>query len=78
VLAAVTRKFLLTVFLAELPASFMAWITLPEAQFLNGKFIFVNWDVEELKAKADEIAAGTLLTVGIGGFPFEHVAPPPS
>jgi hypothetical protein len=52
----------------------MVWISRSEAQFLNGKFVWVNWDVEELKAKAEEISSGDQLTVGINGWPFQHVA----
>jgi hypothetical protein len=48
----------------------MVWVTLPEAQFLDGKFVWANWDVQELKAKAESIAAGTQMTAGIDGWPF--------
>lgn len=44
----------------------------PEAGFLNGRTVFVNWDVDELKAKADEIQSGTLLTMGLDGWPFKN------
>jgi hypothetical protein len=33
----------------------------PEANFLAGKFIWTNWDVDELKGRAEEIAGKTLL-----------------
>jgi len=55
----------------------MVWLSRPEAQFLNGKFVWVNWDVEELKEKAEEIAAGQDLTAGIYGWPFPHVGGAP-
>ncbi|KAF2678232.1 hypothetical protein K458DRAFT_463704 [Lentithecium fluviatile CBS 122367] len=70
-----SRYFYSEAFL-QLPASFMVWVTLPNAQFLNGKLVFVDWDVDELKARANEIAAGTLLTAGIDGWPFQHSAAP--
>ncbi|KAF2870142.1 hypothetical protein BDV95DRAFT_575156 [Massariosphaeria phaeospora] len=54
----------------KLPAGFMVWCTLPEAHFLNGRFLWANWDVEELKAKAEEISAGDHLTANIVGWPF--------
>jgi hypothetical protein len=50
----------------------MVWLTLPEAQFLNGKLVWANWDVDELKAKADEISAGSQMTAGIDGWPFSY------
>ena len=56
--------------IVKLSAAFTVWITLPEAQFLNGKWVWVNWDVEELEAKAEEISSGTQFTAGIYGWPF--------
>lgn len=40
---------------AELPAHFLVWLCSPEAKFLNGKFVWSNWDVDELKDRAVEI-----------------------
>ena len=40
---------MLTYGVVELPASFAVWIVSPEAEFLKGKFVWSNWDVEELK-----------------------------
>lgn len=48
----------------------MVWLTSPEAAFLNGRCAWANWDVEELKAKADKIESGLLLTSGVYGWPF--------
>ncbi|KAK7977173.1 oxidoreductase [Apiospora saccharicola] len=39
----------------SLPAGFMLWLASPEAAFLKGKFLWSNWDVDELKARAEEI-----------------------
>jgi hypothetical protein len=55
----------------SLPASFNVWLASPEARFLKGKFLWANWDVDELKARAAEIEAGTLLSVGLVGWPFQ-------
>ncbi|EKG20436.1 Short-chain dehydrogenase/reductase SDR [Macrophomina phaseolina MS6] len=41
---------------------------IPEAEFLKGKFVWVNWDVDELKARQQEIASGNELTVGLLGW----------
>ncbi|KAF4772989.1 NADP(+)-dependent dehydrogenase [Colletotrichum scovillei] len=35
--------------------------------FLNGKFVFANWDVEELKARKTEIKNGTELSLVLSG-----------
>lgn len=34
--------------------------------------VWVNWDVDELKAKKDEIINNDLLTVSLGGWPFKQ------
>lgn len=49
----------------------MVWLTSAEADFLNGRSVWANWDVDELKAKANEINSGLLLTAGVYGWPFE-------
>ncbi|KAJ5720410.1 uncharacterized protein N7483_008344 [Penicillium malachiteum] len=54
----------------DLPAEFLIWLTSPEAEFLKGRYVMANWDVDELKAKADQIKSGLLLTSGINGWPF--------
>jgi hypothetical protein len=57
--------------LVSLPASFNVWLASPEARFLKGKFLWANWDVDELKAEAKEIEAGTQLSIGLVGWPFQ-------
>ncbi|KAI1636377.1 putative short-chain dehydrogenase [Biscogniauxia mediterranea] len=32
-----------------LPGNFAVWAASPEARFLHGRFVWVNWDVDELK-----------------------------
>ncbi|KAK2604551.1 hypothetical protein N8I77_007469 [Diaporthe amygdali] len=54
----------------SLPASFNVWLASPEARFLKGKFLWCNWDVDELKAQAEEIEKGTKLSIGLVGWPF--------
>ena len=58
--------------LVSLPASFNVWLASPEAQFLKGKFLWTNWDVDELKAKAKEIEESSQLSLGLVGWPFEN------
>ncbi len=60
--------------LVSLPASFNVWLTSPEARFLNGKFLWANWDIDELKAKAKEVEGTTRFSIGLGGWPFGETA----
>ena len=53
--------------IVSLPAAFHVWLASPEARFLKGKFLWANWDVDELKARADEIKNSSLLTVALNG-----------
>ena len=58
--------------LVSLPADFVVWAASPEAAFLNGKYVWVNWDVEELKAQKEELVENTkLLMMGLQGWPSE-------
>ncbi|KAL8847783.1 MAG: hypothetical protein Q9221_007182 [Calogaya cf. arnoldii] len=50
-------------------AHFLVWMASQEARFLGGKTVCANWDVEELKARADEIWNGLVMTAGILGGP---------
>ncbi|EON61154.1 hypothetical protein W97_00365 [Coniosporium apollinis CBS 100218] len=52
-----------------LPAAFCVWLASPEAAFLKGKFVWSNWDVEELKERKTEIEGGWL-DFGEIGWPF--------
>jgi hypothetical protein len=47
----------------------MVWLASSEAAFLKGKYVWANWDVEELKAVAEEIASSELLTMQLVGWP---------
>ncbi|KAJ5680858.1 Glucose/ribitol dehydrogenase [Penicillium majusculum] len=58
----------------SLPASFSVWLASPEARFLKGKFLWTNWDVDELKAKAKEIEESNQLSIGLGGWPFQDAS----
>ncbi|KAL2276501.1 hypothetical protein FJTKL_00815 [Diaporthe vaccinii] len=54
--------------LAELPGDFVVWAVSPEARFLNGRFVWVNWDVDELKNDRDEILSNPhKFTLGLVG-----------
>lgn len=60
----------LILFLVKLPAHFMVWLASPQAAFLRGRSVWANWDVEELKAQAQDIQAGLKMTSGINGWPY--------
>ena len=59
--------------IVSLPASFSVWLASPEAKFLDQKFLWVNWDVEELKAQAKEIEGTQRLGIGLDGWPFAEM-----
>ncbi|KAI0111122.1 NAD(P)-binding protein [Nemania sp. FL0031] len=53
-----------------LPASFNLWLASPEARFLKGKFLWCNWDIDELKAKAKELESSKELNIDVVGWPW--------
>jgi hypothetical protein len=53
----------------SLAGDFTVWISSHEAKFLDGTFVWSNWDVEEMKARAEEIGEGYLLRMGLHGWP---------
>jgi hypothetical protein len=57
-------------FLVSLPASFIVWLASSEARFLKGKFVWANWDIDELKALAEKIEGTAYLNIGLVGWPF--------
>lgn len=58
--------------IVSLPASFNVWLASSEASFLKGKYLWTNWDVDELKAQAKEIEASGRFSIGLGGWPFDN------
>ncbi|OIW22667.1 oxidoreductase [Coniochaeta ligniaria NRRL 30616] len=54
----------------SLPGSFNVWLASPEARFLEGKFLWANWDVDELKERSQEIQTSTQLSITLVGWPF--------
>ncbi|KAL8740796.1 MAG: hypothetical protein Q9184_008454 [Pyrenodesmia sp. 2 TL-2023] len=56
----------------KLPAHFLLWMTSPEARFLRGRFVWANWDVDQLKARAKEIEESPqMLTSNVLGWPYQ-------
>ena len=45
----------------SLCGAFMIWLVKQRREWLNGRYISANWDVEELEAKKDEIVEGDKL-----------------
>lgn len=56
---------------AGLPAGFMVWLASPEGRFLKGRYLWANWDVDELKARKEDIEGSNLLEIGLIGWPFD-------
>ncbi|KAL4934968.1 hypothetical protein BDV06DRAFT_229260 [Aspergillus oleicola] len=54
----------------SLPGSFNVWLASPEAKFLNGKFLYTNWDVDELMAREKGLGESAELSIGLVGWPF--------
>ena len=57
--------------IADLPASFCVWLASGESDFLKGRIVWANWDVNEMKAKAEEIVGKDLLTMRLAGWPAQ-------
>lgn len=53
--------------LVSLPADFCVWLASREAAFLKGRYVFANWDVDELKSKANRIESSGELRMWIAG-----------
>ena len=51
----------------ELPADFLVWVGSKAADWLAGRYVFANWDAEELVARKGEVEGGRGLTVGLRG-----------
>lgn len=55
---------------ADLAGHFCVWLVSPEARFLKSKYVWSNWDVNELKARKEEILETELLDIKLGGLSF--------
>ena len=44
---------------------------MPVAQFLHGRTVEANWDIDELLAQQELIVAENLLTTTLRGYPFD-------
>ena len=59
----------------SLPSSFAVWLASPAAAWLGGRFLWSNWDVDELAERKDEIVANDELKMTLKGFPRDVGAP---
>ncbi|KAL7952013.1 hypothetical protein V8C42DRAFT_305927 [Trichoderma barbatum] len=57
----------LTVTEASLTGDFTAWLASDEASFLAGRFVWVNWDCDELVARKQEILDNNLYKTALAG-----------
>ena len=48
----------------------MVWLSSPEAVFLRGKFVWANWDVEELVAIGSQLHEGSEISVDVEAWPL--------
>jgi NAD(P)-dependent dehydrogenase (short-subunit alcohol dehydrogenase family) len=51
----------------KLTADFIVWVTTEQADFLASRFVYVNWDIDELLTKKDEILEKDLLRTHLSG-----------
>ncbi|KIK03573.1 hypothetical protein K443DRAFT_676586 [Laccaria amethystina LaAM-08-1] len=51
----------------ELAGAFAVYLTTERAEYLDGRYASVNWDIEELEARKDEIGLKGLLKEGLKG-----------
>lgn len=58
----------------DLPGQFFVWLASSKGTCIpSGKYLWANWDVEELEARREEIASNPLaLTQTMHGWPFEY------
>jgi hypothetical protein len=43
------------------------WLASAESDFVRGRMLWATWDIDELKAKKDEILKGDLLKMILSG-----------
>ena len=57
---------------AQLPAHFLVWLAQPQNMFLNGRFVWANWDVDELSEMKEEIEGTEVMRITAGGWPYRY------
>ncbi|KAM0715491.1 hypothetical protein Q7P37_008989 [Cladosporium fusiforme] len=50
----------------KVPGDFAVWLASPEADFLNGRFVWAQWDVDDLISTKERVASdSSALTIGL-------------
>ncbi|KAK4235290.1 short-chain dehydrogenase/ reductase [Achaetomium macrosporum] len=57
----------------DLPASVCVWASTPAASFLHGRFLWSNWDVEELAERKTEFQEPGYLRIGLQGTEYVDI-----
>jgi len=58
----------------SLPGDYCVWASTPAASFLHGRFVWANWDVEELSRRKAEIEdEDGLLKIGVQGVEYVDI-----
>lgn len=55
--------------IVSLLSGFLVWAASPEADFLRGRVLWSNWDVDELKAQKVEFEGTPKFMLGLLGWP---------
>ncbi|KAF1982472.1 NAD(P)-binding protein [Aulographum hederae CBS 113979] len=53
----------------EIAGDFAVWLASEDAKFLKGKFVWSNWDIDDLKEMKEEIVSTPKFTLGLVGWP---------
>ena len=53
--------------IVALPAAFAVWASTKQAAFLHGRFVWANWDMEELVNRRTEFKDPGFLKLGLQG-----------
>lgn len=50
----------------KVPGDFAVWLASPEADFLNGRYVWAQWDVDDLISMKEKVLADpSALTTGL-------------
>lgn len=55
-----------------LAGDFMVWLSTIEAEWLSGKMVWANWDVEEMMQRKEQMSKKGWGVGVVGGWPFEY------
>lgn len=47
----------------------MVWLASPDSEAFRGRFLWSNWDVDELKRMAEKVKGNNELVSGLAGWP---------